>query len=184
MKSYLRSIGALALVAAIALFPALAMAQVVTQLPVYLDNSGAVYDFGNGPLEVRILQGSAGVFTSSGSGLGSGTTTAITLTATPASNPPCVGCRITGAGIVGVTTITAYNGTTGITVDTSQTIGASTPLAWGAACPASSAGYRVMLLQPGQPPAADLPLYTAARVCGGSQYTAGATAVTFPIGAH
>lgn len=183
MKNYLRSIGALAIVAALALFPSLVAAQVVTQLPAYVDNNGAVTDFGNGPLQFKALTGNGTVFTSSGSGLGSGSTTAITLTATPSSNPPCVGCRITGAGIVGVTTITAYNGTTGITVDTSQTIAASTPLAWGSACPSTATGVRGVFFQVGQP-AGDPPFYTAARLCGYAGNGPGMSVLTFPIGAH
>lgn len=177
--------------ARVALFAALAWlaaavpvdAQVVTQLPIYLDNSGVVYDFGNGPLEIRMLQGNAGIFTSQGSGVGSGTTTTITLTATP-TVPPCVGCAISGGTLIASSIVTAFNGTTTITTNTSQTVAASTPLAWGAACPTSSVGNRVMLLQPGQPPTADIPIYTLARICGGAQFTAGATVIPFPIGAH
>lgn len=183
MKSYLRSIGALALVVVMALFPGVVLAQVVTQLPIYVDNNGGIADFGNGPLQFKALTGNGVLFTSSGSGLGSGTTTAITLTATPTTNPPCVGCRITGAGITGTTTITAYNGTTGITVDTSQTIGASTPLAWGAACPSTTAGVRGVFIQPGQP-WGDPPFYTTARLCGYAGNGPGLSALTFPIGAH
>lgn len=163
-----------------------AFAQVVTQLPVYLDNSGVVYDFGNGPLEVRIIQGNASLFTSSGIGVGStsGSSTTLTLTATAAANPPCVGCVISGTGITSGTTVAAFNGTTTVTLSAAMTVAASTPLAWGVACPSSTAGQKVMLVQPGAGGGNDIPLYTQARICGGSQYTAGAIVVPFAIGAH
>jgi hypothetical protein len=117
-----------------ALLPEASLAQVVTQQPQFAAPR-AVLDLGNGPTEIMPLLGNGFVFTSSGSGLGSGTTTAITLTATPTVNPPCVGCQITGSGITGTTLITAYNGTTGITVNTSQTISASTPACVGRGVP-------------------------------------------------
>lgn len=169
-----------------ALFAVPASAQVVTVLPVYLDNSGVVYDFGNGPIEVRMIGGAAGIFTSSGTGIGStsGSSTTLTLTATAAAVPPCVGCIISGTGITSGTTVAAFNGTTTITLSAAMTVAASTPLAWGMACPATGAGQKQMLIQAGQPPAADIPLYTQARVCGVSQYNAGATVIPFAIGAH
>lgn len=167
------------------LVPGIATAQVVTRLPVYLDNSSTIYDFGNGPLELRVLQGAAQLFTSQGSGVGStsGSSTALTLTATP-TTAPCVGCIISGTGITSGTTVAAFNGTTGITLSAAMTVAASTALAWGAACPSTSAGVALMLLQVGQPPAADLPLYTQARICGGAQYSVGAMVLPFAIGAH
>lgn len=164
-----------------------AFAQVVTQLPVYLDNGpNQVYDFGNGPMEIRVVQGNASLFTSSGTGVGStsGSSTALTLTATAAATPPCVGCVISGTGITSGTTVTAFNGTTGITLSAAMTVASSTALAWGVACPASSVGQKVMLVQPGAGGGNDIPLYTQARICGGSQYTAGAIVVPFVIGAH
>lgn len=163
-----------------------ARAQVVTQLPVYIDNSGVVIDFGNGPLEIRVIQGNATLFTSSGTGVGStsGSSTTLTLTATAAANPPCVGCIISGTGITSGTTVAAFNGTTTITLSAAMTVAASTALAWGVACPASAAGQKVMLVQPGAGGGNDIPLYTQARICGGSQYTAGALVVPFAIGAH
>lgn len=168
------------------LSPVAAFAQVVTVLPAYLDNSGVVYDFGNGPLEIRMIGGAAGIFTSSGTGIGStsGSSTTLTLTATAAANPPCVGCIISGTGITSGTTVAAFNGTTTITLSAAMTVAASTALAWGVACPASGAGQKQMLLQAGQPPSADIPLYTQARVCGVSLYNAGATVIPFAIGAH
>lgn len=171
----------------LALFTVLApaSAQVVTVLPVYLDNNGPVYDFGNGPLEIRTMGGAAGIFTSSGTGVGStsGSSTTLTLTATAAANPPCVGCVISGTGITSGTTVSAFNGTTGITLSAAMTVAASTALAWGMACPATGAGQKQMLVQPGQP-SGDTPLYTQARICGVSQYNAGATILPFAIGAH
>lgn len=171
----------LAVLAAIAV-PGVASAQVVTQQPVFISpNPGVITDFGNGPMEMRIAMGNAMIGTSQGSGVGSGTTTAVTLTATPAV-PPCVGCLLSGTGVTSGTTITAYNGTTGITTNTSQTIAASTALSWGAACPAAGVGFPAMPLQAGVTP--DLPLYTQARICGYAQNAAGAQVLVFPIGAH
>lgn len=171
----------LAALAAIAL-PGMASAQVVTQLPVFISpNPGVITDLGNGPMEIKSVLGNAMIGTSQGSGVGSGTTTAITLTATPAT-PPCVGCLISGVGVTSGTTVTAYNGTTGITTNTSQTIAASTALSWGAACPAAGTGFPAMPLQAGVTP--DLPMYTQARVCAYAQNAAGAQVMPFAIGAH
>lgn len=164
------------------LAPQLSRAQVVTTLPVYINNNaGQVYDFGNGPLELRVVGGAAQIFTSQGAGIGSGSTTSITLTATPAI-PPCVGCAISGGTLVASSIVTAYNGTTGITTNTSQTVAASTPLAWGAACPTASAGYPVMNVQAAV--GGDLPLFTLARICGSAVNSVGATVLPFAIGAH
>lgn len=174
-----------------AMLPQGVLAQVAAvQMPQFVAPR-AVLDLGNGPLEIKALTGNGAVFTAQGSGLGSGTTTAITLTGTPAANPPCVGCLISGAGITGVTTITAYNGTTGITVNTSQTIAASTPLQWGAACPVSTmanpvqppAASLMAFVQPGQP-FGDYPFQTEARICGYGGTGPGMQVLTFPIGAH
>lgn len=194
MRKYLPNLrAAVFAVAALAaaFLPGKVDAQVVVQQPQFAAPR-AVLDLGNGPTEIKMVTGSAGVFTSSGSGLGSGTTTSITLTATPTVNPPCVGCQITGAGITGTTLITAYNGTTGITVNTSQTIGASTPLAWGAACPPVNAqsgnppqGYPMVLMQAGNASfTGDLPLFTAARICVAGLTGPGGQLVNFAIGTH
>lgn len=167
-----------------------ALAQVVTQLPVYIDNStsaGAAvpYDFGNGPLEFKLLQGSVALFTSQGSGVGStsGSSTTLTLTATP-TVPPCVGCTISGPGITSGTTVSAFNGTTTITLSAAMTVPASSALAWGAACPSSSSGFRVALMQPGQPIGGDIPFYTQARICGAAPFGGGGLVLPFAIGAH
>lgn len=176
----------LAMAALVALTPSEgALAQSVTQLPVYIQNNlGQVSDFGNGPLELRVIQGSAQLFTSQGSGLGAtATSTAVTLTATPAT-PPCVGCSIVGAGIPANDTVAAFNGTTGITLAAAATATASgVALSWGAACPATlGASFPVAQVQANI--GADLPLYTTARICGASQYSAGALVLPFAIGAH
>jgi hypothetical protein len=162
--------------------PEASFAQVVTQIPVFISpNAGVTTDLGNGPMELKAVLGNAMIGTSQGSGVGSGTTTSITLTATPAV-PPCIGCLISGVGVTSGTTVTAYNGTTGITTNTSQTIAASTALSWGAACPATYTGFAAMPLQAGVTP--DLPMYTQARVCAYAQNAAGAQVMPFPIGAH
>lgn len=168
--------------ALLALLPGVAFAQTVVQLPIYTQNNpGQVVDLGNGPLELRVLQGNAQIATSQGSGVGSGSTTSITLTATPAI-PPCIGCSISGGTLTTSSHVTAFNGTTTITTDTSQTVAASTPLSWGAACPTTWDGRPVMQIQAGS--GGDLPLYTAARVCASGQYAPGAVLLPFAIGAH
>lgn len=185
MKSYLRNSGValLGVLALCAVTMKSAPAQVVTQLPVYIDNSAGVTDLGNGPVELRVLQGTAQVFTSQGSGIGStsGSSTTLTLTATAAANPPCVGCAVSGTGITAGTTVTAFNGTTGITLSAAMTVAASTAVAWGKACPTTVSSPAAIAV-PGA--GTDLPLYTYARVCAGAQFSAGATVLPFAIGAH
>jgi hypothetical protein len=171
--------------ALLALLPSFAFAQVVTPLPIYTQNNpGQVTDLGNGPLEVRVLLGNAQIFTSSATGVGStsGSSTTLTLTASAAANPPCVGCIISGAGITSGTTVTAFNGTTGITLSAAMTVAASTPLAWGVACPSTLGTGPVMQVQAGV--GGDLPLYTQARLCASGQYAPGAVLLPFAIGAH
>lgn len=191
MKEFVSKLRAALAVAALALAFMLpsegGLAQTVTAQPQFAAPR-AVLDLGNGPTEIKLLSGSAGVFTSQGSGIGSGTTTTITLTATPAI-PPCVGCSISGGTLTTSSHVTAYNGTTGITTDTSQTVAASTPLAWGAACPAVNVqsgmppqGYSVYAMQAGV--LGDLPLFTAARVCLAGLNGPGGQFVSFAIGAH
>lgn len=178
-----------ALLGMLALFASPAFAQVVSQQPLFVAPR-TVLDLGNGPLEIKALTGSGGIFTSQGSGVGSGTTTSITLTATPAV-PPCIGCAISGGTLVASSIVTAYNGTTGITTNTSQTVAASTPLSWGAACPVSTqttpvqppASSLMAFLQVGQPPG-DIPLYTLSRICAYGATGPGMQFVTFAIGAH
>lgn len=144
---------------AIALTPLSALAQSAVTLPIA---ANAVADIGNGPIKVRMIAGNASIFTSQGSGVGStsGSSTALTLTGTPAT-APIVGGLISGAGITSGTTIAAYNGTTGITLSAAMTVAGGTAVAWGAACPltppsnviqaSAMADYFIM--------------YTQARVC-------------------
>lgn len=126
----------------------------------------SVNDLGNGPLKLRIVQGSANIFTSQGSGTGStsGASTSLTLTATP-TTPPCVGCVIAGSGITAGTTIAAYAATS-ITLSAPMTVPTSTALTWGAACPASVGSAPYLQATASQ----DFwPLYTTARICALSQ---------------
>ena len=181
MKKLLLVIGALVAMQCAAL------AQVVTKLPVaVIANGGAVSDLGNGPLELRIAQGSAQIFTSQGSGVGTATTTALTLTTTPAT-PPIVGgfitCNVpTNCSIPANTTVTAFNGTTGVTLSATATITAA-QVNWGAACPATIGGaFPVLNMQANV--GGDLPLNTQARICAASQYSPGAALLPFAIGAH
>ena len=136
-----------------------ALAQTSITLPIA---ANSVADLGNGPIKVRMIAGNASIFTAQGSGVGStsGSSTALTLTATPAT-PPIVGALISGTGITSGTTIAAYNGTTGITLSAAMTVAGGTTVSWGAACSSSvpanyiqasvSGGYYIM--------------YTQARVC-------------------
>lgn len=125
----------------------------------------AVADIGNGPIKVRVTQGNASIFTAQGSGVGStaGSSTALTLTATPAT-PPVIGGLISGNGITSGTTVAAYNGTTGITLSAAMVVPASTTVSWGAACPASAAGIPSQFIQASVMADYYL-LYTQARVC-------------------
>lgn len=185
MKSMLSTLR-IAAVAALAFFaPAVAFAQVVSQVPTFTGNApGIVKDLGNGPTEIRVVQGNAQVFTMQGSGVSTTVTasTAMTLTASAAANPPCVGCIISGAGITSGTTVAAFNGTTGITLSAAMTVANNTPVAWGMACPSTVGSNPVMLVQASV--GLDLPLYTQSRVCVAGQNTVGATLLQYPIGAH
>lgn len=194
MKNVLLGVlAAIALVFAMAL-PEGALAQTVTKQPQFAASQAWV-DLGNGPTEVLPIEGNGSVYTASGSGTGgnggvSGTT--LTLTGTP-SVPPCVGCEISGSGITSGTTVTAFNGTTSITISAAMTVQTGTALAWGAACPTSgvpAANAASGLSSPinmragvgagsGRPA---YPLYTDARICayGGAQ---GGSFTNFPIAA-
>jgi hypothetical protein len=197
MKYSLRA-AALAIAALfLSMFTQEAAAQVVSQQPTFIAPfpSTAVTDFGNGPLELRPVAGNALIGTALGTGTGStsGSSTTLTLTGTP-TVPPCVGCIISGAGITSGTTVAAFNGTTTITLSAAMTVAASTPLSWGAACPAGPAAGAVGVslgvtgLLPIQAGAngvtTDVPLYTQARICGWAQNAPGAQVLAFPIGAH
>jgi hypothetical protein len=172
-----------ALIAALALLPLPALAQTVVAVPTVV-KSATIVDLGNGPTEVRTLQGNMGLFTSQGSGVGStsGSSTTLTLTATAAADPPCVGCIISGAGITSGTTVSAFNGTTGITLSAAMTVAASTALAWGQACPSAPPQVALALVQAAV--GSDFPLYTQARVCAYGGNGPGAILAQFAIGAH
>lgn len=172
---------ALAMLAVLAVAPA--EAQVVTALPTAVNN-GIVLDMGNGPMELRVVQGNAMIATSSGSGVGStsGSATLLTLTAIPpVATAPCVGCIISGTGITSGTTVSAVNGSL-LTLSAAMTVAASTAVAWGAACPTTLASFPVMPVQASV--GGDIPLYTQARVCAYAASSPGATFLPFPIGAH
>lgn len=168
----------LAFVIALAL-PSAVPAQNVVQLPRVINNS--VLDLGNGPQELKIVQGSAIIGTSqSGGTSGNQTTssTALTVTATPAT-PPCVGCVIAGTGITAGTTVTATSGTS-ITLSAAMSVATSATLTWGAACPSSLSSGTFMQASVG----GDWPLYTYARICAQSPNGPGAMVLPFTIGAH
>lgn len=206
MKKYLSELATYALFAitALAMACAPAAAQSVISLPTYIDNSGGAKDFGNGPLEFKILQGSAIITTSQGFGTVSSVSgTLITLTATP-TTPPCINnnnvatqtalnCAVGGGGITPGTLIGSYNASTGTGTGTGPSIGISTlnttngifagmQIGWGGACPATPPGGSPVQAQ--QPGPGDLPFYTYARLCGYAQFSPGATVLPFAIGAH
>lgn len=192
MKSYLLNAAraAVLLVAAMlaTVWPEASPAQVVTQSPSYINNN-SVLDLGNGPMELRTVLGNGWIFSSQSSGVGStsGSSTALTLTGTPAT-PPCVGCILSGAGITSGTTAISFNGTTTVGMSAAMTVAAGTAVAWGAACP-SYVSLGGLAPAPNVPlqvggAASDLPLYTQARICGLSNNGPGATILPFAIGAH
>ena len=163
-----------------AMLPDAVRAQVVTAQPSFIAPN-ALFDFGNGPLEMRVLQGSTLLGTSQGSGVGStsGSSTLLTLTAIPAT-PPCNGCIISGTGITSGTTVSSSNGSL-LTLSALMTVAASTAVAWGGACPAT-ATIPVTPVQANV--GADLPFYTQARICAYGQGGPGGSVLVFPIGAH
>ncbi len=179
------------LVALALLVPGIALAQTAIKQP-YAVNSNAWVDLGNGPTEVLPLEGTANIYTSGSTGVGStsGSSTALTLTATP-TFPPCVGCVISGTGITAGTTVTATS-TTSVTLSAAMTVASSTALAWGVACPTSGAPPANasisapinMRATAGGPASTGYPIYSGARVCmfGGAQ--SGGSVLNFPIGAH
>lgn len=191
MKEFFAKVGvaaaALAAIVGAMLMSEVGRAQTVTPLPAYV-NPGTVTDLGNGPVELKIIQGNALLATSSGAGIGStsGSSTALTLTTTPAT-PPCVGCVITGVinangsnPVATGTTVINYNGTTTVGLSSAQTIAAGTSLVWGAACP-TTPGV-VLPVQGGV--GGDFPFYTLARICAYSPNGPGAAVLPFAIGAH
>lgn len=181
MKLIARFRAALAALALLA--PAPALAQTVVAVPTVVVPK-TVVDLGNGPTEIRTLQGNMGLFTSQGAGVGStsGSSTTLTLTATAAADPPCVGCIISGTGITSGTTVAAFNGTTSITLSAAMTVASSTALAWGQACPAAPPTAALALVQAAV--GSDFPMYTQARVCAYGGNGPGALLAQFAIGAH
>lgn len=181
MKEFVAKLRA-ALAALALLAPVPALAQTVVQVPTVVVAS-TVVDLGNGPTEIRVLQGNLGLFTSQGSGTGStsGSSTTLTLTATAAANPPCVGCVISGTGITSGTTVAAFNGTTGITLSAAMTV-TSAVVSWGKACPAAPPTAPLALVQAAV--GSDLPMYTQARVCAYGGFGPGGLLAQYAIGAH
>ncbi len=173
----------IALLALAAAFSEPALSQTVVQVPTVV-NTRAIVDLGNGPTEIKTLQGSMGLFTSQGSGTGQtangGSSTAVVLTATP-TTVPCTGCIISGTAITSGTTVTAYSGTS-ITLSAAMSVATSTTLSWGAACPSAPPTNPLALVQAGV--GADLPMYTQARVCAYGGTGPGALLSQFAIGAH
>lgn len=174
--------------AVVALFAALASlapasAQTVTAQPNFVA-PGQTLDLGPGPMELRAVSGNAQLFSGIGTGVGStsGSSTTLTLTATP-TIPPRVGSVIQGAGITAGTTVSAFNGTTTITLSAAMTVASSTPLTWGAACSSMPYGTPKLNIQPGQT-GGDLPLYTLAEVCLTANNAPGLQFLNFAIGAH
>jgi hypothetical protein len=177
MKDYLLNVARAVVIAAIIAAASVlgggkADAQAVTQQPSYVDAGGVVTDFGNGPLRFQTITGSAMIFTSSFGQIGtSAGTTALTLAATAAANPPCVGCGIScvngplanNCSVPAGTIVTAFNGTTGITTSVATTVTAA-QVNWGVACPttASPASVKPAMIGGGM----NLPFWTTARLCG------------------
>jgi hypothetical protein len=159
-----------------------AFAQTVVQVPTNI-NARAVADLGNGPTEIRVLQGNLGLFTAQGAGVGStsGSSTALTLTATP-TTVPCVGCIVSGTGITSATTVVSYNGGLTVGLSAAMTVASGTAVAWGAACPGAPPAAGIQLVQAAV--GADFPMYTQARVCAYGGNGPGATILQFVIGAH
>lgn len=183
---------AIAILAA-ALLPYAAFAQTVTAQPNFVAPR-AVLDLGNGPTEIVAINGSGALFTSFNTATASVTTTALTFAASQAANPPCVGCFITcpspvNCTIPANTTIVSFNGTTGAVLSASSTVTAAS-VSYGQLCPISTQAAPVQptqpmaFIQPGQPPASGLPMYTQGRVCAYGGAGPGLQFVNFAIGAH
>lgn len=209
MHKYFSSLRAtvFALAAMAAAFaPPAVEAQTAAKQPFYIQSQQWV-DLGNGPSELLVVEGAGSAYTAGGAGVGtSAGTTALTLTGTPAAGTaPCVGCVITCAPsnaavctIPGGTTVTAFNGTTGVTTSVATTVTAAS-LVWGSACPAATA-VNVPGLPPGSatnlsaalnlrsgagaPAQNAYPLYSTARICLYGSLQAGLVALQFPVGAH
>ena len=171
-----------ALAALVLLAPLPALAQTVVQVPSAV-TAHNVFDLGNGPTELRVLQGNMGGCTAQSTGTSGNATsssTALTTTATPAT-PPCVGCVISGTGITSGTTVSATSGTS-ITLSAAMSVATATTLSWGAACPGAPPSAPIALLQAAV--GGDLPMYTQARVCAYGGIGPGGLFTQFAIGAH
>jgi hypothetical protein len=168
----------------LAFYATLAGAQtIVIPQPAYIEN-GAANDFGNGPIEMKVLQGQASAAAATSSGVvASETATVLTMSATP-TLPPCVGCVIQAAGAT-TSVVTSSGNTITITATIGALVNGTTVVAWGIPCTASPpAGVRVAPLVPGQPGGTDLPFNSSGRICGYAPNSPGALVLTFPIGAH
>lgn len=184
-KLYVALLAGLALLALLVPYNG-AKAQAVVAMPAYIDGGGAVTDFGNGPLRFQALTGQAALFTSSFGQVGtSAASTTLTLAATAAANPPCVGCAIScvngplaaACSVPAGTTVTAFNGTTGITTSVATTVTAA-QVNWGMACPTTAAGVKPALIGSGM----NVPFWTTARICGASAAgQAGASVLTSAV---
>lgn len=153
-----------------------ALAQTPTPWPDII-TTPTVYDFGNGPVKLRVIKGNVAIFTSQGGGTGrtSGSSTAVALVSTP-TTIPCVGCVIAGTGIAAGTTVAAYVSTS-ITLSAAMTIAPNTALSWGATCPSAYTSPNYIQASA----SADyLPLYTQARICGLSFGGPSDFAITLP----
>lgn len=204
MKDFLLKLAAGVVLAFALVFGAAenADAQTVVQLPAFVA-PGAVKDFGNGPIELIVVQGNALFTTSQGFGTVSSINgTLITLNATPTSLP-CVNanssytslnCLFGGGGITPGTLVGSFNPSTGSGTGTGPSIGinnlqstqlqAGMQVGWGSACPATigtNPGFNAQASVGG-----GFPFYTNARVCAYSPSNTGPGASVFPlaIGAH
>lgn len=180
----LRNIVAAAALAAVAFLPSFVAAQSVTPQPAYIASDGA-NDFGNGPVEMKVLQGNAAIAAATSSGtVASSTATLLTMSATP-TLPPCVGCVIQGATAATTSVVTSSGNTITLAATIGAVTGGSTTIAWGIPCTTSPpAGVRVAPVSSGQPGGTDLPFYSYGRICGYGANGPGAMVLTFPIGAH
>lgn len=158
-----------------------ALAQSVSALPAFV-KAGAVLDLGAGPLETRVVQGSAFLQAPIGtatSGSATSASTTLALAAAP-TLPPIVGGVIQGLAITAGTTVAAYNSSTHtITLSAAMTVAAATPLTYAVACPTAPSGAIAQRV-----PDKDLPWYTTAHVCAFGGEGSSADIVTFAIGAH
>jgi hypothetical protein len=174
-------------IALLALLPGIAFGQTAVKQP-YTVNNQAWTDLGNGPTEVLPVEGNGNLYTRGSTGVGStsGSSTTLTLTATP-TYAPCVGCVISGTGITAGTTVSAFNGTTTVTLSAAMTVASSTALAWGVACPTTgappvNASISAPINMRATAGVQRYPIYSSARVCAYGGQQGGATVLSFPIG--